>query len=438
MPQAPRVQLLLTGNELMSGDTVDSNSATIARRLAVLGLAVARKTTLGDDPKALVAELTAMAGGAEVIIVNGGLGPTVDDLTAAVVAEAAGLPLAEHPEALAHLERWCAGRGLPLDGANRKQALLPAGCTILPNARGSAVGFAVDLRVNTGSCRVYCTPGVPGELATMLEPVCEDLTARWPGLPAVDILRLQTFGLGESTAQQLIADDGAGEGAAPWPAAVSLGFRAGAPQLEIKLAVTDPAAGADRDACLARLDALFGDHIIGRGDATLAGVLLELLRERGLTVTTAESCTGGAIAAALTRIPGSSAGFEAGYVTYSNAIKTRTLGVGEDTLATHGAVSEAVVREMALGALAQSGADLAVSVSGVAGPDGGTPAKPVGTVWLAWGDREQLDTVCLHWPVERTLFQTMVAALALDLLRRRLLGLPPLPHYARQRRAVVS
>ncbi|MHA7817766.1 MAG: CinA family nicotinamide mononucleotide deamidase-related protein [Pseudohaliea sp.] len=435
MPQTPRVQLLLTGNELMSGDTVDSNSATIARRLAVLGLAVARKATLGDDREALVTELMAMARTAEVIIVNGGLGPTVDDLTAAVVAEAAGLPLAEHPEALAHLEHWCAGRGLPLDGANRKQALLPAGCAILPNARGSAVGFALDLVVDHGRCRVYCTPGVPGELATMLEPICEDLTARWPGLTAVDILRLQTFGLGESTAQQLIADDLAEDRAAPWPPAVDLGFRAGAPQLEIKLAVTDPAAGSARDACLARLEALFGDHIIGRGDATLAGVLLDLLRERGLTVTTAESCTGGAIAAALTRVPGSSAGFEAGYVTYSNTIKTRTLGVREETLAAHGAVSEAVVREMAAGALECSGADLAVSVSGVAGPDGGTPAKPVGTVWLAWGDRAQLDTVCLHWPVERTLFQTMVAALALDLLRRRLLGLPPLPRYARQRRA---
>ncbi|KGE03872.1 CinA family nicotinamide mononucleotide deamidase-related protein [Pseudohaliea rubra] len=431
MPQTPRVQLLLTGNELMSGDTVDSNSATIAHRLATLGLAVGRKVTLGDDPAALVAELAAMARDAEVVIVNGGLGPTVDDLTAAVVAEAAGLPLAEHPEALAHLERWCAGRGLPLDGANRKQALLPAGCTILPNARGSAVGFAVDL----GSCRIYCTPGVPGELATMLEPVCDDLTERWPGLGAVDILRLQTFGLGESTAQQLIADDNAREHAAPWPPAVNLGFRAGAPQLEIKLAITDPAAAADRDACLARLEALFGDHIIGRGDASLAGELLALLRERGLTVATAESCTGGAIAAALTRVPGSSAAFEAGYVTYSNAIKTRTLGVREETLATHGAVSEAVVREMATGALERAGADLAVAVSGVAGPEGGTAAKPVGTVWLAWGDREQLDTVCLLWPVERTLFQTMVAALALDLLRRRLLALPPLPSYARQRRA---
>jgi len=427
MPQTPRVQLLLTGNELMSGDTVDSNSAMIARRLATLGLAVGRKATLGDDPGALVAELGAMAAAAEVVIVNGGLGPTVDDLTAAVVAEAAGVPLAEHPAALAHLEHWCAGRGLPLDDANRKQALLPAGCAILPNARGSAVGFAVNL----GSCRVYCTPGVPGELTTMLEPVCVDITARWPGLTAVDILRLQTFGLGESTAQQLIADDRG----TPWPPAVTLGFRAGAPQLEIKLAITDPAATAARDACLARLEALFGDHIIGRGDASLAGALLALLRARGLTVTTAESCTGGAIAAALTRVPGASAAFEAGYVTYSNTIKTRTLGVREDTLARHGAVSGAVVREMAAGALDRSGADLALAVSGVAGPAGGTPAKPVGTVWLAWGDREQLDTVCLHWPVERALFQTMVTALALDLLRRRLLDLPPLPRYAAQRRA---
>jgi nicotinamide-nucleotide amidase len=425
MAQRPRIELLLTGEELMSGDTVDSNSARVAEGLGALGLAVARKVTLGDDADALVTELHAMAATADIIIVNGGLGPTLDDLTAAVLARVADRELAEHPGALAHLEAWCARRQLPLDAANRKQALLPAGCDLLPNPIGSAVGFALDL----GGCRVYCTPGVPGELQAMLAVICEDIAERWPGVDRVDILRLQTFGLGESTAQQLIAD------AVPaWPATVALGFRAGAPQLEIKLSIADPAARARRDACRAQLEGLFGDHIIGEGGTTLAERLLALLREHGLTVTAAESCTGGAIAAMLTGVAGASAAFEAGYVTYSNAIKRTTLGVREETLARHGAVSEAVVQEMAAGALAAAGADLAVAVSGVAGPDGGSEAKPVGTVWLAWGDRDRVDTLCVHWPVQRSLFQTMVAALALDLLRRRLLGLPPLPRYAAQRR----
>ena len=426
MRQTPRVQLLLTGGELMSGDTVDSNSARIARRLGELGIAVARKVTLGDDADALAAELQRMAGDSQVIIVNGGLGPTVDDLTAAVLARAAGDELQEHPQALAHLEAWCRRRGLPLNAANRKQALLPAGCEVLPNGIGSAVGFAREL----GGCRVYCTPGVPGELDAMLHAVCTDIAPRWQRVDPMDTLRLQTFGLGESTAQQLIAD-----GIDHWPDSVGLGFRAGAPQLEIKLSIADPAAAGDRARCRARLETLFGDHIIGTGDCSVAERLVALLNERALRVTAAESCTGGAIAAMLTAVPGVSAAFEAGYVTYSNAAKTAMLGVREGTLAAHGAVSEAVVREMAAGALTASGADLAVAVSGIAGPDGGSPDKPVGTVWLAWGDRQRLDALCLHWPVARTLFQTMVAALALDLLRRQLQGLRPLPHYADQRRA---
>jgi nicotinamide-nucleotide amidase len=159
-----------------------------------------------------------------------------------------------------------------------------------------------------------------------------------------------------------------------------------------------------------------------------------LLRERGATVTTAESCTGGLLASLLTRVPGSSNGFHAGFVTYSNAIKQSVLGVRADTLAQHGAVSEAVVREMAHGALERTGAQYAIAVSGIAGPDGGTAEKPVGTVWLAWGDRDRIRTRGLCWPVERTLFQTMIAAAGLDMLRRILLGIEEEPRYFGQRR----
>ena len=423
---APLVQLLLTGDELMSGDTVDSNSALIARELLGLGLAPARRVTLGDDRAALRDEIERLCQTGDVLIVNGGLGPTIDDLTAEILADVAGLALVPHPLALAHLESWCQRRRLALNAANRKQALLPEGCAILPNAIGSAVGFSVEV----SGCLVLCTPGVPGELRAMLEPVKTVLRRRFGITRVRDVLRLQTFGLGESTAQQLLLDQ-----KEPWPDEVALSFRAGAPQLEIKLSVDDPAHRPLRDRCRARLDTLFGDHIIGEGDTRLAARVIELARTAGLTITSAESCTGGMMAQMLTQIPGASDVFPGGIVSYSNALKTSLLGVSEDTLREHGAVSEATVREMAHGALRAANADLAVAVSGIAGPGGGRDGKPVGTVCLAWGDRSDIDTIRLLWPVERALFQTMVAAAGLDALRRRLLGIEAPSFYFRQRRA---
>ncbi|KAA1188993.1 CinA family nicotinamide mononucleotide deamidase-related protein [Pseudohalioglobus sediminis] len=422
----PRVQLLLTGNEIMSGDTVDSNSALIAKRLDELAISVYRKVTVGDDPALLKSELASMAQAADVVIINGGLGPTVDDLTAEILAAVAGVELAEHPEALAHLESWCAGRNLPLNAANRKQALLPAGCHVIDNPIGSAVGFEMTV----SDCRIICTPGVPGELRAMLDWIISDLARGLQRPVERDILRLQTFGLGESSAQQLISDQ-----IPDWPQEVELGFRAGAPQMEIKLSIDRNEDQPARAHCLAQLEALFGDHIIGQGDTLLAGRVLSLLRERKATLATAESCTGGLIASMLTQIPGSSDAFHAGFVTYANDIKRDVLGVSQADLDTHGAVSEEVVRAMALGAMDRARANYAVAVSGIAGPGGGSDDKPVGTVWLAWGEREHLRTRCLCWPVERSLFQTMIAAAALDMIRRMLLGIDEEPRYFRQRRA---
>ncbi|NQX88793.1 MAG: CinA family nicotinamide mononucleotide deamidase-related protein [Halioglobus sp.] len=423
-----RVQLLLTGNEIMSGDTVDSNSAVIAQRLGELAIGVYRKVTVGDDAVLLQTELASMVGTSDLVIVNGGLGPTVDDLTAEVLAIVAGVPLEEHPVAVAHLQTWCTRRNLQLNAANLKQAILPKGAAIVDNPTGSAMGFTMLL----GDCHVICTPGVPSELAAMLDLIVEDLAKRLPHAPDRNILRLQTFGLGESTAQQIISDS-----VDNWPPEVQLGFRAGAPQMEIKLSVQHGSALPLQQHCRDQLAALFGDHIIGEGDTLLAERVLQLLREQGASLSTAESCTGGLIASMLTRIPGASDGFRAGFVTYSNAIKTAVLGVQESTLEEHGAVSEAVVREMARGAMRHSGADYAIAVSGIAGPDGGTPDKPVGTVWLAWGNHSTLRTHNLHWPVERTLFQTMIAAAGLDMLRRMLLGIDEEPVYFSQRAAAT-
>ncbi|MDJ0879510.1 MAG: CinA family nicotinamide mononucleotide deamidase-related protein [Halieaceae bacterium] len=421
---SPDIQLLLTGNEIMSGDTVDSNSAMIAQHFGEQGLSIARKVTLGDDPGALKAELTDLAARSHVVIINGGLGPTVDDLTAEILAAVAGVELAEHSEARAHVESWCQRRGITPNAANLKQALLPAGCELVPNSIGSAVGF----KLVVGDCLVICTPGVPGELRAMMPDVLGSMAEHLGAFTPGNVLRLQTFGLGESTAQQLIDDAGI-----DWPASVDLGFRAGAPQMEIKLTVSDQSELAAQRRCREALESLFGDHIIGEGGTTLAQRVLELLAEQGKTLATAESCTGGLIASMLTQVPGSSAGFHAGFVTYSNDIKSSVLGVSEATLETEGAVSEAVVLEMVEGALRASSSDYAVAVSGIAGPDGGTEDKPVGTVWLAWGREGDIRTRGLCWPVARTLFQTMIAAAALDMIRRMLLGLDSEPRYFAQR-----
>ena len=421
-----KVQLLLTGNEIMSGDTVDSNSALIARRLSELALSVYRKVTVGDDVPLLKEELATMAAASDVIIINGGLGPTVDDLTAQVVAEVAGVPIEEHPEAAAHLESWCAERNLTLNAANRKQAMLPKGSLIIDNPIGSAVGFETQI----GPCRVMCTPGVPSELFAMMDSIIADLGQKLKRPAQRNIIRLQTFGLGESTAQQMISDQ-----LKDWPEEVDLGFRAGAPQMEIKLTIDDSASIDAQQKCKTQLETLFGDHIIGEGDTLLAERVLDLLREQGKTVTTAESCTGGLIASMLTRISGASSGFHGGFVTYENDIKHRILGVKQESLEEHGAVSEAVVKQMAKGAMNKTGADFAIAVSGIAGPEGGTEEKPVGTVWLAWGSRDKIRTRCLCWPVERTLFQTMVAAAGLDMIRRTLLDIETEPRYFAQRRA---
>ena len=425
MTSNPDIQLLLTGDELMSGDTVDSNSALIARELAVIGLAPRRRVTLGDDQDALVAEITAMTEQADGLVINGGLGPTIDDLTAEVLAAVAGVPLSEHEEALQGLQAWCDRRRLPLNDANRKQANLPEGCFIVKNPVGSAPGFGMEIN----GCLVICTPGVPSELRAMLPEIMDRFGERFGTKIRKQILRLQTFGIGESSAQQLVKDN-----CPDWPEEVVLSFRAGAPQLEIKLSVSRDEDLPLRDQCRERLEDLFGDHIIGENDTRMAEAVINLARDQGKRITCAESCTGGMIASLITQIAGSSDVFPGGFVTYSNELKASVLGVTEETLTNHGAVSRDTVIEMVRGALREASADLAVAVSGIAGPGGGTPEKPVGTVWIAWGDEAHIDTICLRWPVERTLFQTMVSAAALDGLRRRLSGIEKTSSYFEQRR----
>lgn len=425
----PNIQLLLTGNELMTGDIVDSNSAMIAQQFKELGLDITRKVTVADNLAILVNEINSLAKQSDILIINGGLGPTVDDLTAQALAKATHVELIEHKEAIAHITAWCEQRGTKLDAPNLKQAILPKDCSIIANKDGSAVGF----KVSHLACDIYCTPGVPRELKTMLaEQITPDIAKQLPKTLITDITRLQVFGLGESTLQKMID-----EHLPDWPKSIELGFRAGKPLLEVKLTTTSQAGHDIKPEWYSKLANILGDHIIAKiekSPLSLAKHVLLKLADKKLQITTAESCTGGMIASLLTKEAGASSSFEAGFVTYSNKMKTAMLGVSNNSLDQHGAVSEAVVIEMAKGALEKSSADFVIAVSGIAGPDGGSLEKPVGTVWLAWGHKDNLKTVNLLIPLPRSYFQKYVANIGLDLIRRELINSTQTAHYITERK----
>jgi len=421
-----RLALLLTGNELMTGDTVDSNSAMIASMSVEIGLQVAYKATVSDDLDQLISEIDRISSFADVLIVNGGLGPTSDDLTAEALAKVLDKPICLHKDALTHLTGWCEARNYELSEANRKQAMLPEGIELVPNAVGTAVGFKAQHR----DCTVICTPGVPHELKTMMsDEILPALSRELPELNRPKRCRLRVFGYGESTLQQQIS-----ETFPDWPNEVELGFRASVPLLEVKLKVESQAHYELLDRWKEKIQGLLGDHIVTEDERPLAQVVIELLSEKNKKITFAESCTGGKIASLLTEVSGASSIFEAGFVTYSNEIKQSLLGVSPNDLQREGAVSERVVQQMLMGALEQSGADIGVAVSGVAGPNGGTEDKPVGTVWIAWGGQDSIKSRQFYFPGNRIFFQKIVSALALDLIRRELLGSTQQPTYYTHRK----
>jgi nicotinamide-nucleotide amidase len=421
------IQFLLTGTELMVGDIVDTNSVMLAQSLKDHGAELTRKVTLGDDFDCLVAEIEHISQQADVLIINGGLGPTEDDLTAVALAKVVGLPLEENQQALQHLETWCAKRGFRLEGANRKQAVLPQGIEIIANSIGSAVGFSM---VHNG-CLIICTPGVPSELKVMwADEILPLLKPRLPNLDKVKTLKLHLFGIGESAIQNYFHNQ-----LADWPQEIEIGYRAASPLVELKLTTRSLAAEKLLPSWHAKITHLLTGHILEFSElapqepASIAKCLVDLLVAHKQTITTAESCTGGLIAANLTRIAGSSQVFEAGYVTYSNRIKSQLLKVNEKTLIEHGAVSQVVVEEMAKGALLASGSDWVVAVSGIAGPGGGSEEKPVGTVWLCWGSAAKLKTKCLVYPTNRVNFQRFIANACMDLVRREILEIKDEPSY---------
>ena len=420
------IQLLLTGDELMSGDVQDSNSCMMADILKTQGLVLRRKVTVGDNLGQLIEEIEYLSQGADILIINGGLGPTVDDKTAEALASVIGQPLAVHAEAMAHVSQWCAARGFALNEPNKKQAWLPVGVALVHNPVGSAVGFSI----RHNGCLIIATPGVPSEAKRMLAESIMPVLAQMNPDACTTVHRLQVFGLGESTLQRVID-----EALPDWPANIELGFRVAFPQVEVKLTVHDAVAAEALPLWQAKLSALLGAHILGEGDIQLPALVVSLLAQQQKKLTLAESCSGGLIAAKITSVAGASRVFEGGFVSYSNGIKESVLAVSREHLLNDGAVSAAVVTDMALGALAITQANLAVAVSGIAGPGGGSAEKPVGTVWLAWGSADNLKNQQLFYPVPRAYFQEYVASVALDLIRRELLGITECPRYFKGKKA---
>ena len=411
-----RISLLLTGDELMSGDTVDSNSAYIAQSLKDLGLTPRIKKVVGDDLPLLVSSIEELSAVSDVLVVNGGLGPTVDDLTAVALSQATGSPIVRNQQALQHLEEWARPRGFILTDSNLKQTDLPEICQIVNNPVGSAVGF----KCVWNDCLIVCTPGVPSEFKKMVEEQVLPAIKEHAGIEeSIKITRLRLFGVTESGLQDIV-----NETFTDWPAEIDLGFRVQMPVIEVKFTSKGKQFDALNLEWADKFAALFKDYVIGENGTRLTQALNLALAESGKTIVTAESCTGGAIAAGITSEAGSSAVFNGGFVVYSNAMKNSILGVDLELLERFGAVSEPVVLAMAEGALDKSGSDVAIAISGIAGPDGGTDEKPVGLVWMAWGSKGDIKVRRFFLPMSRVAFQRTATAIAMDLVRREVLGLP--------------
>jgi nicotinamide-nucleotide amidase len=409
-------EIVTIGTEMLLGDLVDTNTAWISQRLAKLGVGVYRHTTVGDNSGRIVGALRETAGRAELVVTTGGLGPTSDDLTNQCLATLTGREMIEYPEAREHVDRKFAQFGRQPTPSNYKQALFPEGTVLIPNPLGTAMGALVDWEGT-----LFATlPGVPSEMKRMFEETLDPLLrSRSEG--SIVSKTLHFAGLGESALAEKVQDflDATDPTVAPL-----------ASQGKVRLRITTRAATEEEaqekispveEEILARL----GDYFFGEDDETLEGAVARLLKERGATLALAESCTGGLLAKRLTDLPGSSAFFKEGLVTYSNESKERMLEVPKELLVEHGAVSEPVAREMAEGARMVAGADYGLSITGIAGPDGGTKEKPVGLVFVGLSDAqgasvERLDLSA--WARSRGAIRERSVNRAFDLLRLRLEG----------------
>jgi len=407
--------ILSIGTELTRGEIVNTNAAWLSAELTAAGFSVTAVETIADEMDDIVATIQKLAARHRLVIVTGGLGPTTDDLTASAAARAAGVALIRDESALLAIRRRIEARGKTLNAGHEKQADMPAGADMLGNAVGTAPGFTLAL----GDTPIFFLPGVPREMKRMFTD--QVLPRIRPSAPNNTFqIRLRTYGLGESLVGQALS------GIEGTYAGVTLGYRVHFPEVDVKVHARAASREVARDLATraaAEAKTRLGDVVYGEGDEAFPEMVGRAVRSRGYSLALAESCTGGLIAHMLTRYPASDY-LVGGAVTYANSAKTRLLGVSEDTLRGHGAVSAEVAAEMAEGVRRACETDVGLSVTGIAGPTGGTAEKPVGLVY--WAVAHPGGTVVRHniFQGEREEVQASAAYAVLDLLRRLSLGLP--------------
>ena len=409
-------EVLCIGTELLLGNITNGNARWLAEQLAALGLVHLRQEVVGDNRERLIAAVREAAGRCRVLITTGGLGPTPDDLTTEAIAAAFDTPLVEHPEVWADIEAKLSARGRPIVASNRKQALLPVGAQVLPNPTGTAPGMIWS---PVPGFTVLTFPGVPSELHAMWHGTA----VAWlrdaglaEGVFASRMLRF--WGVGESNLAEQVGDllEQSNPTVAPY---------AGAGEVKLRLtarAADAAAAEALLDPLEAEIRARTGTLCYATGDVSLASLVLGLLRGRGETLAVAESCTGGGIGAALAAVPGASDVFLGGVIAYANSVKQLLLGVPAELLAAHGAVSDPVACAMAEGARRATGATWAIAVTGIAGPGGGSEAKPVGLVHIAIAGPQGVSSEGVRFGATRgrNWIQTLTTGAALNRLRLQL------------------
>jgi nicotinamide-nucleotide amidase len=428
-----RAIILSIGDELVLGQTVDTNSAWLSQQLAAVGCAVAAHLTVADEQRAIEQAMEESVGRCDVLIVSGGIGPTDDDLTRQALAAVMNVSLEPNETWLAELHKFFEARGRRMPEANRIQAMIPRGAAMIFNHNGTAAG--IDATYVSGDqktiCRVFVMPGVPKEMKAMFTRDVLPHVKQISGGAVILSRTLHTFGLGESAVAEKLGDlmrrdRNPSVGTTVTGGVVSL-------RVNARFDSMDEASRRLReteDDCRAAL----GELIYGLDDDTLQGVVAALLVANKKTVATGESCTGGLLAKMLTDVAGSSVYFERGWITYSNRAKEEQLQVEPEVLAEHGAVSEPVVMAMAHWARYQAGAYYGVAISGIAGPTGGTPQKPVGTVCIGLGWRrphepgtvgpDPVVTRTFLFPGDREMIRDRSAKMALTMLRYHLLGKP--------------
>lgn len=422
-----KIEILTIGDEILSGNITDTNKAWLSDQLWRAGFHVAYHSGVRDDPPAIRDSLLLARERSDAVIVTGGLGPTADDFTIEIAAQTFNRPLVLDQPSLDHIYDLFNKMGRPVKDNNKKQAMIPTGAKALFNKEGTAPGVYLEEtflnkfsdRFSNKKIPFYFLPGVPREMKHLFSTfVLPDLLTRQSEPVHLETRFYKCFGVGESdldfALKDLFDERTTIEG-------IRVGYRAHVTETSIKLSSwnKDPQLAKKKlltveEKILSRI----GAYVYGGEHDTLESVVGKLLAKKNKTVATAESCTGGLIANRFTNISGASGYFKCGYVTYANESKINMLGVSAQTLESHGAVSEECVKEMALGARVRSQVDYALAVSGIAGPTGGTPDKPVGTVFIGLATPTHCEVKKFHIPRGRDLFKIMVSSLALDWLRK--------------------